>query len=325
MVENSLPVVGGSPDGSPPGQLDSAGAAAIGALQSSPDVQSSPDGVFCTGTLIAPRWVLSAAHCLRLDPLWFGIDKDGQVAAARITRTFAHPERDIALLELAPSAELEAARIRPISLLQESIGQDWVGRQATLAGFGRTETGKFGQRRFVVETIVSVSNERIVVDGEGIRGACLGDSGGPLLANTPGKLIGVLSTGSASCVELDRYERIDAIGEWIRATTEGAEGDPCGGLDWEGKCVPGGGPVWCADGMIATEECQKDRTVCGYDLSARGFRCVAPELDPCAGVGRAPECTTDGSAIVRCGKGKIIRSDCDCGQRCVVEDEAVCL
>lgn len=320
---NSLAIVGGGPDDSPAGQLDSAEMAAIGALQASADVQSSPDGVYCTGTLIAPRWVLSAAHCLRLDPHWFGIDNDGHAFAARIIRTFQHPERDLALLELAPNAELEAARIRPIPLRQGGIGQDWLGRQVTLAGFGQTETGQSGQRRFVVETIVSVSNEGIVVDGEGIRGACLGDSGGPLLANTPGELIGVLGSGSTSCVELDRYERIDQIGEWIRATTEGAERDPCGELDWEGMCIPGAEPVWCAGGMIASEECQKEVTACGYDLSAGGYRCVAPELDACSGIGRVPECLND-ATIVRCEKGELIRTDCDCGQRCVIEDRAVC-
>jgi hypothetical protein len=280
--DNSLAIVGGSPDGSPASQLDSAEIAAIGALQSSPDVQSWPQGVFCTGTLIAPRWVLSAAHCLRLDPSWFGTYEDGQSLAARIVRTFSHSERDVALLELAPSAEL-ASRIRPIPLLQGNIGQDWVGRQVTLAGLGETETGQLGQRRFVVETIVSVSDERIVVDGEGIRGACRGDSGGPLIANSPGELVGVLSTGSTTCVGLDRYERIDQIAAWIRETTESAERDPCGELDWEGRCVPGGA-VWCTGGMIATEECQKNsqtEEICDYDLSTQGYRCVAAGLDPC--------------------------------------------
>ena len=280
--DNSLGIVGGSPDGSPASQLDSAEIAAIGALQSSPDVQSWPQGVFCTGTLIAPRWVLSAAHCLRLDPSWFGTYEDGQSLAARIVRTFSHSERDVALLELAPSAEL-ASRIRPIPLLQGNIGQDWVGRRVTLAGLGETETGQLGQRRFVVETIVSVSDERIVVDGEGIRGACRGDSGGPLIANSPGELVGVLSTGSTTCVGLDRYERIDQIAAWIRETTESAERDPCGELDWEGRCVPGGA-VWCTGGMIATEECQKNSQtdeICDYDLSTQGYRCVAAGLDPC--------------------------------------------
>jgi hypothetical protein len=261
---------------------------------------------------------------MALTPQWFGSDVDGQPFAARIVRSFRHAERDLALFELAPGSALEGAGVAPIPLFQGSIGQDWVGREATLAGLGKTEAGRFGERRFVVETIVSVSTERLVVDGEGTRGACQGDSGGPLLANTPAELVGILSSGSNSCVELDRYERVDQLGAWIRATTEGAKRDPCGDFDWEGQCTPGGGgPVWCDDGLLVTEECEKEQTACGYDLSARGYRCVAPESDPCGGIGREPECL-DEAAIVRCVRGELVRKDCDCGRRCVIEDRAVC-
>jgi hypothetical protein len=321
---SSLSIIGGSPDGSPEGQLNAAQIAAIGSLQSSPEAAASPESIFCTGTLVASRWVLSAAHCLFLDPQWFGFGANGQPSAVRIVRTFRHSQRDVALFELARALDVATPPLRPIPLRQAAIDDDWVGREVTLAGLGLTATGQLGQRHFIVEDIVAISSDRIVVDGEAVTGACQADSGGPLIANVPGEIIGVLSSGSTSCVGLDRYERVDQVLEWIDATMQTAAGDPCGGLDWEGMCAPGGGgPMWCDAGEIVTEECEKERTVCGYSTSTGGYRCVPPERDSCSGIGREAECL-DELTLARCEQGKLVRSPCECGQQCVIEETAAC-
>jgi secreted trypsin-like serine protease len=68
-----------------------------------------------------------------------------------------------------------------------------------------------------------------VVDGEGRTGACAGDSGGPLLvADSSGqaRVAGVLDRGSADCLGLDLYTRIDALADWIeRVSALGAVGE----------------------------------------------------------------------------------------------------
>jgi hypothetical protein len=305
--QTSAAIWGADPDSGRIVALSAAQQAAIGA------VQSSPESVVCSATLVAPRWVLTAAHCRRSERLWFRTSRGGKDVAVTVVRTLLHSDRDVALMELEADSQLISLGIRPIAVHAESLGEDWVGRDVTLAGFGQTENGNSGERRFVTERIASISREQVVVDGQGVSGACHGDSGGPLLAHDPVEVIGVLSTGSASCVGVDRYERSDTLEAWIRATIEQAGIDPCGGLDWEGSCRDGH-PMWCGGDLIVSEDCRGEQS-CGYDVRAGGYRCLDAELDPCQGVGRLPECSDD--VVVRCDAGELVRQDCaSCGQRC---------
>ena len=150
------------------------------------------------------------------------------------------------------------------------------------------------------------------MDGGGVRGACLGDSGGPLLAGVPAMLVGVLSGGSLDCVGIDRYERLDTLTTWIDDTIERAASDPCRGLGWEGRCVDGGA-IWCDSGRLVLEDCI-DKQMCGYRTSESAFRCLDGP-DPCEGIGREAQCMDDW--LVRCRRGELLRENCaDCGKRC---------
>jgi hypothetical protein len=169
--------------------------------------------------------------------------------------------------------------------------------------------------------VVAVEGDTITVDGQGTRGACGGDSGGPLIvarddAFTQGEILGVLSHGSTSCVGLDHYERIDTLASWIADTLAGIRAKPCGDVTHEGRC-DGGEATYCAPEGLVRDVCASGLS-CGWSVTAAGYRCGDVADDPCGGVGPATECADD--AVVWCNHGTLERVDCGpCGGRCSVD------
>ena len=170
----------------------------------------------CTGTVVAPSWVLTAGHCAGEGAVAFG-DLDQPLFEARISFATRHPTLDVGLLRVPGDIN---GRMGPIPISTELPAGAREGLVVELAGRGLTETGKFGQLRFLLEPISMVSSNMIEVDGAGRSGACLGDSGGPLLVlDAEGRtaVAGTLSTGAANCVGKDRYVRADRFATWVDA------------------------------------------------------------------------------------------------------------
>lgn len=291
---------------------------AVGAIE---DVYEE---VLCSGTLIAAGWVLTAGHCKTLSGIWFRTGPNGGVAVrVAAPRQFRHPQRDVMLIELQPSIELDMLGIAPLDLYQQELDNEWIGQDVTLAGLGATEDNVRGGRLFVRDRVADITPTSIVVNGEGRHGACSGDSGGPLLARSGDHgvgILGVLSKGSSSCRDIDVFERVDRLRSWITETIAEASQHPCGPLTWEGTCT-NGNPIWCDKDHVMFEAC-KNHTLCGWSAAERGFRCVDKQHDPCLGVGPYGIC--DGNAVLRCSRGNLVRKDCDpCHQRCVVNADEV--
>jgi hypothetical protein len=184
----------------------------------------------------------------------------------------------------------------------------------------------YGARLFVRERVHELGPEFVIVDGGDASGACLGDSGGPLLdVGQAGmaQLLGVLSFGAASCTGVDHYTRTDRVRDWIGETLAAAARDPCGDISHEGACEAGNA-VFCEAGEPRSIDCGRD-TRCGYSLARAGFRCVPAVDDACMGLGSSGACERD--VLVSCAHGAVRKRDCAaCGEHCrrTRDGQAVC-
>ena len=125
----------------------------------------------CSGVLIAPNAVLTAAHCQNAA---FG----EEVSRFIPHPDFSFPEHDIAIAQLAePAVDLPVA----------PIGEARDG-EALIAGYGDTEEGRTSQLHQATVQIEAIGETFIyVLPGPG---SCTGDSGGGVFVD--GVLVGIL-------------------------------------------------------------------------------------------------------------------------------------
>ena len=209
----------------------------------------------CTATLIAPRLLITAAHCVpdgALPGAYFGgVPGDGGpvVAIAAVRR---HPQfapdtlaNDIAMALLSDAAPAGAT---PWPLPAAPLDDGAVGLPLRLVGFGRTAAGDTAApRKRAGTTVVASLTATELTFAPSPSQTCEGDSGGPAFATVGGveAIVGVISSGDAQCAAMARDLRVDAyaasfVTPWLAATAEGAAGpgDRCW---YAANCAAGAG------------------------------------------------------------------------------------
>ena len=198
------------------------------------------DVVEAGSTLIAPRWLITAAHVAKeISPYTSFVTINGR--RYTIDRVVMHPEyvsagmrgrRDLALLRLSE----DVVGVEPIQLYRK---KDEAGQVVTFFGRGQTGTGETGptgedgKMRGATNKLESVDESSVLfqfdppetaTDLEGISGP--GDSGGPALLMVDGKwaIVGVSSAnrgnGKGPCRygTTEYYARVSTAIDWIEQT-----------------------------------------------------------------------------------------------------------
>ncbi len=248
----------------------------------------------CTGTLVAPDVVLTAGHCIGINPTEVVIGSidyskpSGEAIAVKSATAYPdwQNQYDVGVLVLDHAAKAKPRAIAAACTATEHLDH---GAKVTLVGFGLTtkagtgSNSKLNKAQLVVDDAACTTDPAcapaVAPDGEFTAGgdgtdSCFGDSGGPLYMSTAhGDVqIGVVSRGVGTtgepCGGGGVYIRADKVVSWIEKTTgrtigratcdtaADSEGDDAPAPEiTDGGCSIGGGALGVSLAAIVAALC----------------------------------------------------------------------
>ncbi len=191
---------------------------------------------FCSGVLIAPQVVLTAAHCVhRAAGVAIYVPGDGTPKLIEASTVTMHPgyvpdairtrKRSIDLALVRTSGTLPGF-LSPVAIDSQSRYKD--GDALMIAGFGlqregvENSAGQLRSARIIVREPLSSILLWAKPARKGIGGACTGDSGGPVFSADATRLVAITTwsrgTGKRRCGELTQGVLVAPQRNWIDAT-----------------------------------------------------------------------------------------------------------
>jgi V8-like Glu-specific endopeptidase len=327
------------------GGVTDTGDPAVVSLKAGYDIASSQQ--YCTGTLIAPQTVLTAAHCINAYGasvkyfVVFGTDDSAPTDYRQIVAQYKNPSytgasgsgHDEGVLKLSsPVLNVTPILPNPVALNSSNVGQS-----IRHVGFGSTSGAGSGNglKRQVTYTVRQITTLELESGATG-KQTCGGDSGGPALMVTAGspleRVVGTVSYGDPDCTVYGMDARVDMDLAWIKATYNPWEAPSCA---TDGKCVAGCTPVdqdcvCVSDGtcnpqclnLLMDPDCPKDCVANGVCAQAA---CPTPDPD-CVATGavcssdlvcKSRDCVSDPQhAGFYCSQSCTLPTDCPSGMEC---------